>query len=298
MASVDAAARASGNRRGISAVAAAMAFFVVSDTLIKLSSAGVGLGALMTLRCLVALALLGGALLVTEAPAAFRLALHRSVVIRAAIDACGTLCFLVALIAMPLADLTAVILAVPLILVPVAAFGFRERVGRGRWIAAAIGFLGVLLVVQPQGGWGIGAAAAIGCTLLIALREALTRRLPSGVPTLAVSAATMVASTTLGLMVWLSGFDGGHPPGGGVTVDALWVIAGAGLFSALGNHLNAVGFRAADLSAVAPFRYTNILWALVAGWLVWSETPTATMLVGAALILASGLYVLRAARGA
>jgi drug/metabolite transporter (DMT)-like permease len=182
-------------------------------------------------------------------------------------------------------------MASPLFIVLLAGPLLGERVDARRWAAIAVGFAGVLLVIQPRvEGFNAFALLCLAATLLHAFRDFATRKVPSGVPSLAVTLATAVAVTLLaGLM---------SIPQGWVAIGAReWaLLATASVFLAVGYHLIIRSVRAGDVSVVAPFRYTGLLFALVLGWAVWGDVPNALAWVGIALLIAAGLYLIRRER--
>jgi len=208
--------------------------------------------------------------------------------VRAGIDALATFAYLLSLFHLPLANATAINMATPLVITLAAALLLGERVGAWRWAAVACGFGGVLLVVQPGlSGFNAWAWLCLGGTVLHALRDMVTRRIPAGVPSLAVTLATALAVTALAAAVSLG--QGWVPMG----AAELAVVATAAVFLAAGYHLVIQATRTGELSAVAPFRYSGLLMAVVAGWVVWGDAPNALAWAGIAAIMGSGLYLLR-----
>ena len=213
---------------------------------------------------------------------------QRSVLLRATLDALATIAYLTSLFHLPLGNATAINMATPLVISLMAVLWLGELVGAARWVALAAGFAGVLLVVQPRSeGFNAYAWLCLGGTALHALRDMLTRHVPAGVPSLAVTLATAVSVTTLAGAVTLA--QGWVPMG----LRQLAVLAAAAVFLAAGYHLVIQATRIGELSAVAPFRYSGLLMAVAAGWLVWGDVPNALAWAGIAAIIGSGLYLLR-----
>ncbi|MFM7704572.1 MAG: DMT family transporter [Rubrivivax sp.] len=279
------------NLRGIRLMTAAMACFIVNDTLVKVASQWLPAGQLIFVRGLIATALVLAVMRATATPVSSLRRAGRVVAWRAALDALATFAYLLSLFHLPLGNATAINMASPLVITLAAALLLGERVGPWRWAAVALGFAGVLLVVQPGlGGFNAWAWLCLGGTTLHALRDLLTRHVPAGVPSLAVTLATAAAVTTLAGAVTL--VQGWVPMG----PRQLAVLAAAAVFLASGYHLVIQATRIGELSAEAPFRYSGLLMAVAAGWLVWGEVPNALAWAGIAAIVSSGLYLLRPVR--
>ncbi len=192
-----------------------------------------------------------------------------------------------ALAFLPLAESATIGFIAPLFSVMLSALILHERVGRHRWSAVALGFLGVVIVMQP----GSGSLPAIGLAL------AMLAAFGSAGVTITIRAMgrTESAPTTV---LWFTGFSmlvtGLFLPVFGAAHDLReWTILGAlGLAGGLGQLFLTASLRAAPVSVVVPFDYTQLLWAVLIGWLLWDTHPPAATWTGAAIIVASGLYTL------
>lgn len=283
--------QAAANRRGIIAVTLAMAIYTVSDVLVKLTSDDNSAYQIMVVRGVAAVAATFVMIVALGHYRRMRLAFTPLIGLRGMLDAGATWCFLKALKEIPLADATTILLAAPLIMMPLAVFVLKERVGLRRWLATFVGFGGVLLVMQPQGDWQPASLYAVVCCGFIAAREIMTRRLPPGAPTLAITLISALAITGAGAIG--AATEEWRP----MEASPVWILIAAGILNAWGNYLNAHGFRIGQSSAVAPFRYSTIPLAFAAGYLIWGQIPTLSMALGALLILGAGLVVLRGERG-
>lgn len=271
---------------------AAMACFIVNDTLVKLASAWLPSAQLIFLRGVMATALVLAAVRATGTALVPLRAGGRWVAVRASLDALATFAYLVSLFHLPLGNATAINMASPLVITLVAVLVLGERVGAWRWAVIGLGFAGVLMVVQPGlAGFNAYAWLCLLGTVLHALRDLVTRHIPPTVPSLGVTLATSVAVTVLAGLVSL--FQGWTAVEG----RSLAVLAAAAVFLALGYHLVIRATRVGELSVVAPFRYSGLLMAVLAGWLVWGEVPNALAWAGIAGIVGSGLYLLRHPKG-
>lgn len=275
------------DRRGIRWMVVAMAAFIANDTLVKLASAALPPAQIIGVRGAFACALIVAAARFSGTPLQPRRLLGNGVGLRAAIDAAATFGYLLSLFQLPLANATAINMATPLLItLMLAAAG--QTVGTRRWAATLIGFGGVLLVIQPRlGGFNGWAWLCLGATALHALRDLVTARIPKDIASLSITLATAV-SVTVGALGWL--LVTGWAP---MRTGQVGLLAAAALFLALGYHAVIRATRAAELTLVAPFRYSGLLMALVLGWLVWGDVPNPLAWAGIAAIVATGLYLLR-----
>jgi len=274
------------NRRGIAAMIAAGAVFLTNDTLVKIVSETLPTNELLFIRGVFSIVcILGLAWYFGDLPWLRDLA-KPAVLIRAATDVTATFAYLIALFHIPIANATAINLSSPLLLTAFAAFVLREQVGWRRWSAVSIGFVGVLLIVRPtaEGFDGYALLAVVG-VLFHTTRDLLTRRIDPRTPSIIVSLATALG-VTVASAVGMT-FEEVRMPTFGETT--MLFFASIGL--SLGYFLLIIATRAGEVSAVQPFRYMALVWALIAGWFVWGHLPDALGWLGYALLVASGLYV-------
>lgn len=280
------------NSRGILAMSAAVVVFIFNDALIKLAAENVPPIQAIGVRGLFATLWCGLALLVTGAWRKIAWAAHPRVLFRSMLEAGSAITYLVALFHIPFAIANAVNLSTPLVLTVLAVLILKEDVRWRRWTAVIAGFAGVLLVIQPHPGdlnawsWVALTGTVIGC-----FRDVFVRFLPVGIPTLVVSFSTalMVAIVSCG---W-SLVEGWQPVSG----RDLGLIVASSLLLAMGYQFMVVALRSGgEFSVIGAFRYSSILWALAIGYVVWGEVPNALAMVGIAVIVASGLYILHRER--
>ena len=200
-----------------------------------------------------------------------------------------------ALTRLPLADVTAIQFASPLITVGLAALILKERVRIYRWSAVVVGFVGVLIMLvphlDPTHYTSLASAAAVGAmlTLLSAFINAgtviQTRRLTRTETTPSIvfyfSLICTIAGAATLPFAW-------HTP----TLFELAVLITLGILGGLAHIFLTESYRFASASVIAPFDYTSMLWALLLGYWMFGEVPTALVFVGAAIVIAAGLFVL------
>jgi len=281
------------NLRGILAMMLAMAFFVVNDSFVKTARLYWETGQILVLRGFFALIILGLWLFIAKGFHSLPLLGGRLVMLRGAIEAVIALLFITALGSMALADITAILLLAPLFITLLSIVFFKEQVGWRRWMAIMIGFCGMLLVVRP--GQSIAPWPALLMALVsvigVALRDTLSRHMPAHIPSLIGTLASTLG--TMGGGALLLGFGQAWRP---VELSILWPVTGAAVFVLMGNYAIIEAHRGVELSAVSPFRFSVIIWAVLLGIFVFDEWPTPLALMGIALIMGSGIYTLHRER--
>ncbi len=276
------------NVKGALLMMGSMAAFTVNDTLVKLVGQDMHLFQLVTMRGILATVLI---YTLARHLGALHLNFPRHdrwlVAIRSVCELLATLFFLTALMHMPLANVTAVLQALPLTVTLGAALFFGETVGWRRKIAIGVGFLGMLLIVRPgPDGFSIYAVYALITVAVITVRDLITRRMSVEVPSMVV---TLAASLTITLSAGVASAVTGWTP---VTVGTGILIASAAVLVLLGYLFSVMVMRVGEVGFVAPFRYSGVLWALGLGWLVFGDWPDAITMLGAVLVVGAGLFTL------
>ncbi|MGH8074678.1 MAG: DMT family transporter, partial [Lysobacter sp.] len=179
----------------------------------------------------------------------------------------------------------------PLLITALSVPLLGETVGPRRWAAIAIGLLGVLVLLRPTGdGLLSWAALAVVVAALGYAVSAITVRVLGR------------TDSTASMMVWLLAFlalgAGALAAPGWVSIRAadVWVIAGVGLAGALGQYAITEAFRIGEASRIAPLEYTALVWGVLLDVALWGVLPDAVTWLGAAIIVCSGLYLLRRER--
>lgn len=276
------------NMRGAALMTASMAGYTFNDICIKLLAGEVPLFQAVFVRGIFASVFL---FLLARHMGALRFDLPRRdwglVVLRTIGELGATYCFLMALFNMPIANVTAILQALPLTVALAAALFLGEPLGWRRLGAILAGFLGVMLIVQPGGDgftvWSLYALVAVG---FITLRDLAARRLSPGTPSLTVS---LVAAVSICLAGGLAATTEPWAPMGLYE----WAVLILAALFILGGYLASVAvMRVGEIGFVAPFRYTGLLWALVLGWLFFGDWPDRLTLIGAGIVVAMGLFTL------
>lgn len=276
------------NLRAIALMVAAMASFALSDLFIKYATRTLPVSELLLYMSLLGALIFAGLTLRNGLPVLSRLFFDRFVLLRNSAEVVGATCMLAALGAAPLSLVASVTQAMPLVVTAGAALFLGERVGPRRWIAVFIGLAGVLLILRP-GAMEVttGALFAIGATLGLGIRDVITRRVPRGIANVQLATYAFAVMIPVGIVL-VALTPGTALPD---AVEAAHVL-GATLTAAVAYYTITAAMRIGDVSAVSPFRYTRLLFALLLAMVFLGERPDLLTLVGAAIVIGSGLFVL------
>jgi S-adenosylmethionine uptake transporter len=276
----------SDNNLGAVLMMASMLCFTMNDVFIKLTDGAIPIGQLLFLRgatasvLVILLAMVLGGLHWSLSKRAWRL-----VILRSLTEVATAYFFLNALFNMPLANVTAILQALPLTVTLGAYLFFRDPVGWRRASAIAVGFAGMLLIVRPgPDGFSIFALYALCAVLLVTARDLITRELPKEVPSLTVTLCTSLTVTAA--FGTLSATQSWVP----MSSTYLALIAGSAVFIVGGYFFSVKVMRTGDISFIAPFRYTSLIFALILGFVVFGDWPTPLTLLGAAIVVGAGLF--------
>ena len=268
-----------------------MAGFSVEDMFLKSAAATVPIGQVLIWFGLGG-SLIFSALAISQGQSLFPHAVvERTMLVRNAFEIIGRLFFTLALVLTPLSSATAILQATPIVVVAGAALFFGETVGWRRWTAILVGLCGVLVILQPgaESFTPLSVLAVLGM-LGFAGRDLATRAAPKTLSgsVLGVWGFWMILIAGVGFSIW-EGAALVWPTGAWVS------LIGACMFGVAGYSSLTRAMRTGDVSTVTPFRYSRIFFGVCFGVLVFGEVLEPQMLLGSAIIVASGLYIL--ARG-
>jgi drug/metabolite transporter (DMT)-like permease len=267
-------------------MAVGMAGFTMNDTITKAVSSEMNFGEVMLVRGLFAIVLIAALAFQQRAVRPLHTLMMKPVALRVIGEVGGTISFLAAITHLPLANTAAIFQALPLAITLGAALAFGEPVGWRRWLAITAGFVGVVIIVRPGvEGFNQFSLFALISVIFCAVRDLATKKIPAQIPSLFITLLTTVAVTTAGGII-LVPLGGWTPPSG----RALGLLAFAAVLLLIGYQFVIMALRTGDISAVAPFRYSALLWAMLLGYLVFGDVPDGMMATGASIIVLSGLY--------
>ncbi len=266
-----------------------MAGFAIEDMFLKAAAGAVPIGQVMIWFGG------GGALIFAllaraRGEAVFpRQAFQRTMLMRAVFEVLGRLFYTLAIILTPLSSATVILQAAPIVVVAGAAVFFREHVGWRRWTAIGVGCLGVLIILKP------GAATFTPLSILAVLgmlgfaaRDLTTRAVPSVLGTNAIGVWGFLAIVVAGAL--FNAYEGATltmPAPGAWGSLGLAVVFGTAGYAAL-----TLAMRTGEISAVAPFRYSRLIFGVALGVIVFGESLDLTTILGSLLVVSAGLYIL------
>jgi len=218
--------------------------------------------------------------------------LSKPILIRAIFEVTGRVFYTLALVFIPLSSASAILQATPLVVVTGAAIFFGEKVGWRRWTAIIVGFIGVLMILQPGlEGFETTSILAVLGTLGFAGRDLATRAAPKVLSNTQLGIYGFFVLIPIGLVMLI--FSGGAViPGFYLALQLLGMI----IFGVIAYYSLTIAMRTGEVSVVTPFRYTRLVFALILGFLVFSERPDTLTLLGSAVVVASGIYTLLRSR--
>lgn len=278
------------NRRGMAAMAAGVAAFAVNDAIMKHLVTVLPLSEIMVFRGIIA-----GALAIVPLMQARQLALlphmlHKSVLLRASLEAIVVLVYMQALRHIPLGLATGILQATPLLITAFAAIVGRESVGPARWLAVLVGLAGVLMIVQPDAS-GIEPAMAIAVltAVLVACRDLSNRLVPRFLPVFLIVFAASIANTLAGALLAAAPGGAWHMP-----TSLEWLLmAGAAISVLSASAFITFAFRGTEVSAISPFRYAGVPVAVFFGYLVWGDLPNLLASIEIILVVAAGIFAMQ-----
>ena len=276
------------NQRGALYMTASMAGFAVEDVFVKAAARGLPLG-----QVLLTIGLAG--MLVFSAMAARRgeallppAFLSRPMLVRSAFEITGRLFYGLAITLTALSTTSAILQATPLVVVAGAALVFGERVTPQRWLAVLVGFVGVLVILRPGSDFSALSLLAVVGLLGFAGRDLATRAAPKGLSNRQLGALGFAMLAAAGVIL-LAVTGGAKIPTG----LGLFHLAGGTVFGVAGYHALTFAMRTGEVSAVTPFRYTRLIFAMVLAMALFGERPDLATWIGAALVVGSGIFALK-----
>lgn len=293
------------NIKAIILMSVSMALFAVDDAAIKLAgSVVVGTtedagaatpGEILVIKGVLAV-LVFGALMLRDGtrmtPTLVRAMFSDPAIVwRTVGDLIGAGAIITALTLMPLSNVAAILQVLPLVVTLGAALVLRERVGWRRWSAILVGFVGVMIIIRPGAeGYDGNTLWALVAVAGLAVRDLAARRMQARFSTFSI--VTMVGALLIPLGVGMHIAMESEPMFAGIAPAAWAYIVGGGFFGMAAYYAITLSTRMGELSAVAPYRYTRLIAALILAYLLFGEVPDVPMIIGATLVIGAGLFTL------
>jgi drug/metabolite transporter (DMT)-like permease len=192
---------------------------------------------------------------------------------------------------LPMAEAYSISFVAPILITALSVPVLGERVDRARWLAVFVGLAGVLVVLRPtgEGMLSVGGLAILGAAFCYSV-SAIVVRLANK------------SDSNESLVFWLMTFVAigagsmAAPQWTPVRMQDAWILSGVAVAGFVGQLAITKAFRHGQASVIAPFEYTALAWALALDWLLWRATPDRYTMIGAAIIIASGVYLVRRER--
>ena len=279
-------ARASDHpQRAILLVFLAIAILTLQDAVIKLLSERLPVIEILFIRSLLMLPVILVVAAATGQLGRLRTRRYSAHLLRAVLNFLAFITYFGALRLMPLADTLAIAFSAPIFIVLFSAIFLKEKVGRWRWSAVAIGFIGVLVMIRPGASmldWPV--MLALMSSIFYALWMLTTRTMAEDESSLGMlfyaTVFFVAAGGALAPFEWVT-------PGG----EDLLILAGLSVVAMIGLLMLIHSYRLAQASILAPFDYTSMVWAVLLGWFVWNELPSIWVISGTVLVVFAGLII-------
>ncbi len=243
------------------------------------------LGEVLFSRSLVALLTMAAFILPATGLAVYRTQRLRAHAMRATSQVGSQTMLLIAFSMMPLAGATAIMFSSPIFSTLASSYFLHEKVGPTRWAVLLVGFLGVLVIANPgMDTFQIGALFALGNAILFGTVVAGVRGMAATESTETLIMYQLTLLTVCYALFLPFGFT--MPTG----FDAL-IMIGSGVGNGMAQYLWTRAIHLAPTSAVVPFQYLQLVWAMLLGFAIWGDLPTVNLLIGSAVVIASGMFL-------
>lgn len=265
------------------------------DVAAKLASESIPVGQITTARFLVQCILMAPFLLVMKLSLRVPTELWVALLFRAMFLLVATFCFIAAIRVMPLADALAIVFVAPFIVLLVGKFYLGEEVGPRRVAAAIVGFIGVLFVIQPSfAAFGAVALFPLGTAVAFASYILVTRGLSRQVHPVTLQFYTgLIASLLCTPVIVFAQGSGSELLDPVWPMGIMWVwLFGVGFFATISHMMMTYALSLAPSATLAPLQYLELPVATVFGYLVFSDFPNSLSLIGIAIIIGAGLYMI------
>ncbi len=281
------AKQAADNTRAALLMVGSMAFFAVEDLFLKRSAEALPPGQVLALTGAAGACVFWALAASQRQPVLSGEALRGMALVRTLAEAAAAMLYIVALALAPLTMTSALLQASPLVVVAGAALFLGEKVGWRRWVSILVGFLGVLVILKPwDAAFDPTGLLTVACVVVLAARDLATRVMPARIGTFQVATWAY-----LGLVPAGTALMAGMGQSFVVPTPGQWAGLGGALVSGLfGYYAVVAAMRLGEVSVVAPFRYTRLVFSMVIAMVFLGERPESSTLLGAALVVGSGLY--------
>ena len=274
---------------GILYMVLCMIFFSINDAFIKyilLTYKDITiLGEIIFIRGICSTAILGLYLYYNK-KITLKVVTSKSLHLRGLLESIAAIFFFLGLMYLPFGELYSLMNLAPILITASGAFLLGEKVGWRRWTAVICGFLGVMIVIQPQNlKFGLAFIYPLIAAIFISQRDTMTRKFLDEFDSLQV---VLVTSFSVTFFFGFGIFFNYQP----INMEIFFCIFLSAIFVTLGYFFSVLTIKTANISTTSPFRYTIIIWGIILGYFMFNEVPSITMLMGSLIIIASGIFII------
>jgi len=274
------------NIRGAILMSLAMAGFTLGDAMVKMVASDLNTGQIIFIRGVMTATVILTVAWRMGALRPIRQLLDPWLAVRTVSEILAAVTYIHALASLPLPNAAAILQALPLAVTMGAALFLGEKVGWRRWLAIAVGFAGVLVIIRPGAeGFTTASLLVVVSVVTAAIRDIATRKIRHDIPSLMISGVAALCVTTTGAALIVP-FGGWRP----VAIEHVGLLAIASMALFTGYQAIIMAMRTGEISFIAPFRYTSLLWAIALGIVLLGEMPDQWMLTGATIVIGAGIY--------
>ena len=259
----------------------------INDAMAKYLTQSYPVGQVMALRGLSIIILLIAFLFLMNNLQALKLFCWKGHFLRAGAMTGSTFLFITGLSLLPITDAIAIAFVAPILTTILGVVVLREAVSWKRWAAIFVGFFGVIIILQPTSdAFKIAAIAPLAAAAFGAVRDVITRAISGSENSLSILFTSMLMITIAGFLTYPLGWSVVKP-------SRIWIFITSSLLVGLAQYLMIEAFRLGEVALISPFKYSSLLWATLIGLVIWDDLPSKHVVLGALILILSGIYLLR-----
>ena len=273
--------------RGILCMLGGALSLTINDAMAKYLTQSYPVGQVMALRGLSIILLLITFLFFMNNLQALKIFSWKGHLLRAGAMTGSTFFFITGLSLLPITDAIAIAFVAPILTTILGVIILREAVSWKRWAAIFVGFFGVIIILQPTSdAFNIAAIAPMGAAAFGAARDVITRAITGSENSLSILLTSMLMITIAGFLTYPLGWSAVKP-------SHIWIFITSSLLVGLAQYLMIEAFRLGEVALISPFKYSSLLWATLIGLVIWNDLPSKHVVLGAFILILSGIYLLR-----
>ena len=273
--------------RGILCMLGGALSLTINDAMAKYLTQSYPVGQVMALRGLSIIMLLIAFLFFMNNLKALKIFSWKGHLLRAGAMTGSTFLFITGLSLLPITDAIAIAFVAPILTTILGVIILRESVSWKRWVAIFVGFFGVIIILQPTSdAFKIAAIAPLVAAAFGAVRDVITRAISGSENSLSILFTSMLMITIAGFLTYPLGWSVVKP-------SHIWIFITSSLLVGLAQYLMIEAFRLGEVALISPFKYSSLLWATLIGLVIWDDLPSKHVVLGAFILILSGIYLLR-----